>query len=80
MVSSFTACRMSSSISVVICTSATLVPPETDLSMLVTWADQNHSVRGGVVETESRRQSQAFGAAMMNARASILVTCQGWLR
>jgi hypothetical protein len=36
MVSSFTACRMSSSISVVICTSATLVPPETDLSMLVT--------------------------------------------
>jgi len=36
MLSSFTACRISSSISVVICTSATLFPLEMDLSMLLT--------------------------------------------
>jgi hypothetical protein len=34
--SSFTACRISSSISVVICTSATLFPLEIDFSMLLT--------------------------------------------
>jgi hypothetical protein len=37
MLSSFTACRISSSISVVICTSATLFPLEIDFSMLVTY-------------------------------------------
>uniref|UniRef100_A0A0A9CZ94 Uncharacterized protein n=1 Tax=Arundo donax TaxID=35708 RepID=A0A0A9CZ94_ARUDO len=36
MLSSFTACRISSSISVVICTSATLFPLEIDFLMLVT--------------------------------------------
>jgi hypothetical protein len=36
MLSSFTACRISSSISVVICTSGTLFPLEIDFSMLVT--------------------------------------------
>jgi hypothetical protein len=37
MLSSFTACRISSSISVVICTSATLFPLEIDFSILVTY-------------------------------------------
>ena len=43
MLSSFTACRISSSISVVICTSATLLPPDTDFSMLVTWWHKNEN-------------------------------------
>jgi hypothetical protein len=41
MLSSFTACRISSSMSVVICTSATLLPPEIDFSMVVTWSSQS---------------------------------------
>jgi hypothetical protein len=66
MLSSFTACRISSSISVVICTSATLLPPEIDFSMLVTWAEshrQNHSIQRQSrckKASESRRQNHSI--------------------
>jgi hypothetical protein len=43
MLSSFTACRISSSISVVICTSATLFPLEIDFSILVTYDREQQS-------------------------------------
>jgi len=75
MLSSFTACRISSSISVVICTSATLFPLEIDFSILVTYdREQQSSALGRSLASSSSSEKQLakYYTVMMDGNGSTL--------
>jgi len=78
MLSSFTACRISSSISVVICTSATLFPLAIDFSILVTYdREQESALRRPLTSSSSSDKQQyntiQYNTVMMDGNGSILL-------